>query len=211
MYVNYRSVLQILLWLVFFVQTIVGVELTFELADNAKQCFYQEIGKTISATLEYQVITGGHYDVDCKVEDPDGLELYSKKKQQYDSYQWTTQKEGVYTVCFSNEFSTITHKVVYFDLQYGGEAPILPEMARATALTQMESSIVTLHEMLNTVVEYQTKFRLREATGRIFAQSLNEKVQVWSFLQMMILMVVAIGQVVVLRGFFSDKKFRVTS
>ena len=32
-----------------------GVELTFELADNAKECFYQEIEKNISSTLEFQV------------------------------------------------------------------------------------------------------------------------------------------------------------
>ena len=32
------------------------VELTFELPDNAKECFYQEIRKNQSATLEFQVI-----------------------------------------------------------------------------------------------------------------------------------------------------------
>lgn len=32
-----------------------GVELTFELADNAKECFYQEIEKNVSSTLEFQV------------------------------------------------------------------------------------------------------------------------------------------------------------
>lgn len=33
-----------------------GVELTFELPDNAKQCFYQEIDKNVSSTLEFQVL-----------------------------------------------------------------------------------------------------------------------------------------------------------
>lgn len=32
-----------------------SVELTFELPDNSKECFYQEIGKNLSAVLEYQV------------------------------------------------------------------------------------------------------------------------------------------------------------
>lgn len=32
-----------------------SVELTFELADNAKECFYQEIEKNVSSTLEFQV------------------------------------------------------------------------------------------------------------------------------------------------------------
>lgn len=32
-----------------------GVELTFELPDNARECFYQEIEKNVTSTLEFQV------------------------------------------------------------------------------------------------------------------------------------------------------------
>lgn len=32
-----------------------AVELTFELPDNAKECFYQEIEKNVTSTLEFQV------------------------------------------------------------------------------------------------------------------------------------------------------------
>lgn len=38
------------------VDLIFGVELTFELYDNAKDCFYELIEKNISVTLEYQVM-----------------------------------------------------------------------------------------------------------------------------------------------------------
>ena len=34
-----------------------GAELTFELPDNAKECFYQVIAKNLSVTLEFQVNT----------------------------------------------------------------------------------------------------------------------------------------------------------
>lgn len=45
------------LFLIILLQIIVVncVELTFELADNAKDCFYQEIAKNQTATLEFQV------------------------------------------------------------------------------------------------------------------------------------------------------------
>lgn len=36
-----------------------GVELTFELPDNAKECFYQEIQKNVSSTIEFQVNISG--------------------------------------------------------------------------------------------------------------------------------------------------------
>lgn len=32
-----------------------GVELTFELPDNAKECFYEEIEKGTASSLEFQV------------------------------------------------------------------------------------------------------------------------------------------------------------
>lgn len=37
------------------IDTINSVELTFELPDNSKECFYQDIPKNKSAVLEFQV------------------------------------------------------------------------------------------------------------------------------------------------------------
>lgn len=85
-----------------------------------------------------QVISGGHYDVDCYVEDPNGKTIYQETKKQYDSFTHRTELKGVYTFCFGNEFSTFSHKIVYFDFQVGDEPPILPDMNnRVTALTQV--------------------------------------------------------------------------
>lgn len=85
-----------------------------------------------------QVITGGHYDVDCFMKDPLGNTIYSETKKQYDSFTHKAEVKGVYQFCFSNEFSTFSHKTVYFDFQVGDEPPILPDMGnRVTALTQV--------------------------------------------------------------------------
>ncbi|XP_075302578.1 transmembrane emp24 domain-containing protein 7 isoform X1 [Opisthocomus hoazin] len=112
-------------------------EITFELPDNAKQCFYEEIVQGTKCTLEFQVITGGHYDVDCRLEGPDGAVLYKEMKKQYDSFTFTASRNGTYKFCFSNEFSTFTHKTVYFDFQVGEDPPLFPSENRATALTQL--------------------------------------------------------------------------
>ena len=64
-----------------------------------------------------QVITGGNYDVDLEIMAPGKRVLYKDMKKQYDSFTWTTDVEGEYQFCFSNEFSTFTHKLVYFDFQ----------------------------------------------------------------------------------------------
>lgn len=185
-------------------------EITFELPDNAKQCFYEEIAQGTKCTLEFQVITGGHYDVDCRLEDPDGIVLYKEMKKQYDSFTFTASRNGTYKFCFSNEFSTFTHKTVYFDFQVGEDPPLFPSENRVTALTQMESACVSIHEALKSVIDYQTHFRLREAQGRSRAEDLNTRVAYWSIGEAIILLVVSIGQVFLLKSFFSDKRTTTT-
>lgn len=184
-----------------------AVELTFELPDNARECFYEEIAKNVSATLEFQVVTGGQYDVDVTLESPTKEVLYRQVKQQYDSHRFVAPVAGVYAACFSNEFSTFSHKLVYVDFQVGDEPPLLPGMGEhATVMTQMESSINEVHESLKKVIDYQTHHRLQEAQGRKRAEDLNERVLWWSLLETAVIAAIAIGQVVILRNFFAEKK-----
>lgn len=83
------------------------------------------------------MVTGGNYDVDMELTDPNGGTLYKDVKKQYDSFTWTSKIKGEYKFCFSNEFSTFTHKVVYFDFQVGDEAPLNIGGHHATAMTQV--------------------------------------------------------------------------
>ncbi|WAR29254.1 TMED7-like protein [Mya arenaria] len=144
-------------------------ELTFELPDNEKQCFFESVEKGVESTLEFQVITGGHYDV-----------LYKDVKKQYDSFTWKAEESGVFKFCFSNEFSTFTHK--------------------------LETSAVNSHESLTDVLDYQTHHRMRETQGRKHAEDLNKRVMMWSIGQTCVILLIGLGQVLVLRSFFTEKR-----
>jgi len=183
-----------------------GTELTFELPDNERSCFHQEIKKNTSVTLEFQVITGGQYDVDVSLEDPRKQVIYKQVKMQFDSYSFTAEHNGVYTVCFSNEFSTFSHKLVYFDFQVGDEQPLPGIGEHVTVMTQMESSAQDIHKALKTIIDFQTHHRLRETQGRKRAEDLNERVLWWSILETVAILVIAVGQVFVLKNFFTEKK-----
>lgn len=84
-----------------------------------------------------QVVTGGSYDVDVLVEDPTRETIYRQVKSQYDSHTFTTQKEGTYAFCFSNEFSTFSHKLIYMDIQVGDEMPLPGLGEHTTVMTQV--------------------------------------------------------------------------
>lgn len=104
------------------------------------------IGCILNNTFSVQVVTGGHYDVDCRLEDADGTVLYKEMKKQYDSFTFTAAKNGTHKFCFSNEFSTFTHKTVYFDFQVGEDPPLFPNENRVTALTQVGLLLMTIAE-----------------------------------------------------------------
>ena len=82
-------------------------------------------------------MTGGHYDVDVTVEHPTKRALYKEVKKQYDSFTFTADMTGIYSACFSNEFSTFSHKLVYIDFQVGEEDPLPGIGDHLTAMTQV--------------------------------------------------------------------------
>lgn len=188
-----------MIWLIFLglLSACTGIELTFELQDNANQCFYEELKSGIDSVFEFQVVTGGQYDVDAVVEDPNGKILYKQPRKQYDTFNFKTDAAGTYKVCFSNEFSTFSHKIVYMDWQYdGGVAGQAKPTPRMVAMTQLESSAATIGDRLRLVDDYQTHHRLREATGRKRAEDLSERVMWWSAGQTVVIVIIGIGQVI---------------
>ena len=70
----------------------------------------------------------------------------------------------------------------------------------------METVSEEVHTSLRAVVDSQTHFRLKEVKGRNFAENLNSRVNYWSIGQTIFILVLGLGQVFVLRSFFTDKK-----
>ncbi|XP_076472642.1 transmembrane emp24 domain-containing protein 7-like [Babylonia areolata] len=181
--------------------------LTFELPDKEKMCFYEHIDKGVQSTFMFQVVVGGNNDVDLQITAPNKQVLYNDVKKQYGSFTWVPELTGPYSFCFSNEFSSFTHKLVFFAMQVG-EDKLMAETSEdseehATAMTLMESASENIHSSLTKAASAQIYFRNREAGGRQFAENLNLHVILWSIGETVAVLVVGLGQVMVLRSFFS--------
>ena len=145
--------------------------------------------------------------MDVHVTGPGEKELYKALKTKYDTVELKTQEKGEYSFCFDNEFSSLSHKKVYFEFWVGDEPPLTEDIgAHHTALTQLETSTEKIHEALRVVHDYQTHHRLRETVGRNTAENLNHRVQYWSLGETVLFVVVAITQVLILRRFFTEKR-----
>ncbi|XP_067938896.1 transmembrane emp24 domain-containing protein 7-like [Watersipora subatra] len=190
---------------------IFGSEFTFMLDAKDDMCFYEDVKQYEETLLEYQVIEGGNLDVDVLLKSPSGKILYDESQKQYDSHTWNTTESGIYTWCFSNKFSTFTSKLIYFDFMVGDgdqAIPLSPGAGSNIAMTQLEVSAVAIHESLVVVSDYQTHFRLKESSGRAFAEDINTRVMMWSIGEFICIIAVMLCQVFTLRSFFSDKKNR---
>lgn len=61
------------------------------------------------------------------------------------------------------------------------------------------------------MTESQTQYRLREAQDRTKAEDLLKRVTLWSIGETFLLFVIGIGQVMMLRSFFTDRKSSVAA
>jgi len=194
------------------ISSVISTELTFELPDNEESCFYEQIEKGAEIYFEFEVASGGNLDVDCTVQDPEGNVLLEVEKENFAEKMLDTTLEGEYSFCFSNKFSSFTHKVVYFNLQVGlenDEEILFPDKVQTEhVFTKSEMSTVKIYEKLKEVIDYQTHHKLRESAERKFSEGLRDRVQLWSLLQFCIMVAVSVLQVMVVRSFFNGSKYR---
>ena len=102
-----------------------------------------------------QVLKGGNLDVDVEVKSPKGKILYRESRRQSDTIPLEVSV-GIFTFCFGNEFSSLTHKLVHFSLRLS-EADTRA-LAREVDSAPIRPGVNTMIEqMMETVHEHSTK------------------------------------------------------
>ncbi|NXD18533.1 TMED7 protein, partial [Nothocercus nigrocapillus] len=171
-------------------------EITFELPDNAKQCFYEEIAQGTKCTLEFQFFLLTFFSVSRFLVPACSFLVFHKLSSvQYFSPPVLNR--------LSLEMARQKPIILTFIGGFNSEQNI-------RSFVKKKSACVSIHEALKSVIDYQTHFRLREAQGRSRAEDLNTRVAYWSIGEAIILLVVSIGQVFLLKSFFSDKRTTTT-
>lgn len=74
------------------------------------------------AGLMFEIAEGGFLDIDVKIVGPEGKVIHQGERETSGKYTFAAHTSGVYTYCFSNQMSTMTPKVVMFNMEIG-EAP----------------------------------------------------------------------------------------
>ena len=177
---------------------------------NGWECFFEEVSIGQSVSIEFAPISGSKPHVDVTLEDPTGRVIYRVYQKDYEYFKFPVNVTGTYKICFSNVYDfSMYNNLIYLDFNVGNEKDMVNAAGgkvNGGPMTQVETSIVNIHDSMRVAELYQNHHRIREANGRLAAQGLHDQVMWWSIGQTVIILIVGIGQVLLLRGFFAVKK-----
>lgn len=93
-------------------------EMTVRIDAGKIDCFFAKAFKNQVIDIEYQVIDGGHGDLDISFElqNPTGYPHITEYKKPDNIHRVNTNMDGDYKFCFDNTFSTFNSKTVFFEI-----------------------------------------------------------------------------------------------
>ncbi|TFY74359.1 hypothetical protein EWM64_g9653 [Hericium alpestre] len=155
--------------LAFLTLSVRGVALTSAISPNERLCFYAEVDKAGEKIgFYYAVQSGGSFDIDFEVKDPNDKVLLDGTRERQGDYVLTANTVGEYAFCFENDMSTLTEKLIEFDIMVESEprrdAPAKPgQISEHTSA--LEESIFRLNGMLMNIKRTQKYFHTQENRG----------------------------------------------
>ncbi|KAM7326661.1 transmembrane emp24 domain-containing protein 5 isoform X1 [Alexandromys fortis] len=191
-------------------------DFTFTLPAGQKECFYQPMPLKASLEIEYQVLDGAGLDIDFHLTSPEGRTLVFEQRKS-DGVHTVETEVGDYMFCFDNTFSTISEKVIFFELildNMGEEAQEQEDWKRYIPDTDvLEMKLEDILESINSIKsrlsksgQIQTLLRAFEARDRNIQESNFDRVNFWSVVNLTVMVVVSGVQVYMLKSLFEDKR-----
>lgn len=104
-------------------------ELTIYVDAGARECFFQPVTTGDIIDIEYQVIDGGHGDLDVNfdiAEFPSQKIVVRDHKKSDNIHRIDVNDQREYRFCFDNTFSTFNRKTVFFTLIVEKEGVTVP-------------------------------------------------------------------------------------
>lgn len=194
-------------------------ELTVNIDPGSEDCFYQKVKKGDKIEIEYQVIDGGHGDLDItfRLAEPSGRILIQDFKKSENNHRADAATDGDYKLCFDNSFSSYNVKTVFFELvvyndddgEWGSDENMDFDKVQAFEVKaeDVQEIVNSVRNHLNKVRHLQDLIKSTEARDRNIAEENYFKVNTFSMVQITIMILVGLIQVVMVRSLFDDRSF----
>lgn len=93
-------------------------EMTVHIEAGQTSCFFEGAKANQVIDIEYQVIDGGHGDLDISfsLHSPEGVRMVEEYKKPDNIHRMTANSGGDHKFCFDNSFSMFNRKTVFFEI-----------------------------------------------------------------------------------------------
>lgn len=194
-------------------------EITVNVDPRREECFFQNAKSSDVIDFEYQVIDGGHGDLDITFHlvDPNGRILAADYKKTENSHRIDATVNGDYKFCFDNTFSAFNVKTVFFELivegdddsEWGSEEldkdGLRPEEMYEVQVEDIQNVVNNVRTHLNRIRHLQEVLKSIEARDRNVVEESFFKVNTYSMVQLILMVAVGMIQVVMVRSLFDEK------
>lgn len=192
-------------------------ELTFYVFARQVECLFESVKTGEELSIDYQVIDGGHGDLDITLSlyDGRGTKIFHDYKKSEGTYRHLVQEAGDYSVCFDNTFSAFNRKTVFLELYvesqepegetteaFGITAKFNTQQLYEMQLFEIMAYINRIHSTLSKARQIQDMLRSTEARDRNLAEANFLKVNNWSLFQVCAMILVGLLQVFLVRSIF---------
>lgn len=197
-------------------------EMTIIVDAGQMSCFFESAKQGQMIDIDYSVIDGGHGDLDISftIAEGNGKILFTDYKRSENIHRIDVKKDGIYRFCFDNSFSTFNRKTVFFELiiemegdenansrenfEYDG---LSPEEVYDVKVQDIYDSVIKVKAFLQRAKQYQDILSTYEARDRNIAEQNFHRVNIWSFIQIILMLAVGTLQVFMVRSLFdTDSK-----
>jgi len=185
--------------------------LIFQVEPKTSDCFYLDLNPGQAIKILFFITRGGLLDIDLRISGPNNEQIYSGIQFEQSQFEFVSRFQGAHSICWNNEMSRFTAKVVEFEIEIDGkktgdQKSIGSEILTPGVLTPVEDSVKRIAASLESIQEDQKHLRAREQTHRDTAESTNGRVLWYSIIESVVLVGISLGQVYYLRKFFEVKR-----
>ncbi|XP_041365221.1 transmembrane emp24 domain-containing protein 1-like [Gigantopelta aegis] len=196
----------------------IETDLTVEVNAGSEHCFFQSIKKSTSIEIEYQVIDGGDLDINFYVHSPNHVVLAADSRKTENVVKVEANMIGDYKFCLDNRFSRFSKKLVFFELTTtSGDdddddddddwEPNKDELVELVdmKIEDFKNIIASVKVNLEKSVQLQNLVKMFEARDRNIQENNFERVNLWSCVFLVVMMLVGLTQVIMIRHLFANK------
>lgn len=205
----------ILLWCL---QEISSIErdVTFPIQAQTEECFYEHaiVGQLME--IDYQIIDGGSdgvFSIDFSITRPDGKPVIREMDKPENNHQVAIDLDGDYKICFDNSKSRSGSKLIFFELLLDNDGEndlsdyddLAADDDYGDEVEEMGQSLKTIRERMTKTRHLQEQIRAHEFRDRSIAEHNFERINFWSFVQVIVMIVAGLSQVLMIRSIFDEK------